>query len=143
VGPKTTEAELLNLERQYWQAFKDRDEDAAVRLTDFPCLVAGAQGAVSIDQNAFIGMMRSMKSELRSFDLTNTQVRLLGADVAIVTYKVHEELTVDGKPLTLDAADASTWVKRGDGWRCALHTESITGDPYGRDRPTVGTANKS
>jgi hypothetical protein len=30
---------------------------------------------------------------------------------------------VDGKKLTLEAADASTWVRDGDGWACALHTE--------------------
>ena len=53
-----------------------------------------------------------------------------------MAYQVHEELTVEGKPLTLDAADASTWVRRDGTWRCALHTESIAGDPFGRDRRT-------
>ena len=48
--------------------------------------------------------------------------------------EVHEELTVDGKPLTLDAADTSTWVRREGRWLCALHTEAIAGDPFGRDR---------
>lgn len=55
-------------------------------------------------------------------------------DVAIVAYTVHEELTVEGKPVKLDAADASTWVRRDGDWRCVLHTESIAGDPFGRDR---------
>lgn len=50
------------------------------------------------------------------------------------SYRVHEELTVDGKPVTLDAADASTWVRRNGRWVCALHTEAISGDPFGRDR---------
>jgi hypothetical protein len=132
--PGTIETELLKLEKQYWQALKARDEDAVVKLTDFPCLIAGARGVLSIDQKALMGMMKSMASELRSFDLSDTHVRLLGAEVGIVTYKVHEELTVDGKPMTLDAADASTWVKREGTWRCALHAEAISGDPYGRDR---------
>jgi hypothetical protein len=47
---------------------------------------------------------------------------------------VREQLTVDGNPLTLEAADASTWVRRDGRWVCALHTESIAGDPFGRDR---------
>jgi hypothetical protein len=63
-----------------------------------------------------------------------TQVRLLRDDVAIVAYQVYEELTVDGKPVTLDAADSSTWVRRNGRWLCALHTEAIAGDPFGRDR---------
>lgn len=58
----------------------------------------------------------------------------LSDDVAIIGYKVHEELTVEGKPIALDAADASTWVRKDGRWVCALHTESLAGDPYGRDR---------
>jgi hypothetical protein len=33
----------------------------------------------------------------------------------------------------------STWVRRNGGWVCALHTESILGDPFGRDKRTVDT----
>jgi hypothetical protein len=55
-------------------------------------------------------------------------------DVAVLAYKVHEELTVEGKKVSFDAADASTWVKRKGQWLCALHTESLSGDPFGRDR---------
>jgi hypothetical protein len=39
---------------------------------------------------------------------------------------------VDGKPESLAAFDASVWVRRGDAWLCALHTESLKGDPFGR-----------
>ena len=60
-----------------------------------------------------------------------------GPDAAVLAYTVHERVTVDGKSVTLDAADASTWVRRGGQWRCALHTESIQGDPFGRDRATA------
>jgi len=42
--PDTIERELVDLERRYWQALKDRDVAAAVELTDEPCIVAGAQG---------------------------------------------------------------------------------------------------
>jgi uncharacterized protein DUF4440 len=72
---------------------------------------------------------------LHDFELKgDVQVRQIGDDVAILAYKVHEELTVDGKPVKLDAADASTWVRRDGRWLCALHTEAIAGDPFGRDR---------
>jgi hypothetical protein len=64
------------------------------------------------------------------------QVRLLQDDIAIVAYQVHEELTVDGKPVTLDA-DSSIWVRRNGRWLCALHTEAILGDPFGRDRQRI------
>ena len=51
--------------------------------------------------------------------------------------RVHEDLTVEGEPVSLDAADASVWVRREGHWRCAMHTESITGDPFGRDRRSM------
>ena len=57
-----------------------------------------------------------------------------GQDVALVAYKVHEELTVEGELLTLESAESSVWVRREGGWRCAMHSESILGDPFGRDR---------
>jgi hypothetical protein len=34
---QTTEKQIIDLERQFWQAIKDRDFAAARRLTDFPC----------------------------------------------------------------------------------------------------------
>ena len=128
------ESEILALENKYWQAIRDHDIDAITRLTDDPCIVTGAQGAAKIDRKALAGMMSNAPWKLNSYELRDANVLRLTDDVAVVAYKVHEELTVEGKPLTLDAADASTWVRRDGRWVCALHTESIAGDPFGRDR---------
>ena len=59
---------------------------------------------------------------------------MLSEDVAVIAYRVKELLTVDGKPITIDAADSSTWVRRNGQWVCALHTEALIGDPFGRDK---------
>lgn len=135
MATKTVEQELLALEKQYWQAIKDKDVEAAMRLTDDPCFVTGAQGIGRIDKQALGNMMKTAPYTLRDFTVDDdAQVRLLRDDVAILAYSVHEELTVDGKSVTLDAADSSTWVRRDGRWVCALHTEAITGDPFGRDR---------
>ena len=79
-------------------------------------------------------MFNTANYELKDFSVDDMQVRMLSEDVAIVAYKVREDLKVDGKAVTLEAADASTWVRRNGQWVCALHTESIAGDPFGRDR---------
>ena len=131
----TIEKELVELETQYWQAIKDKDTDTAMQLTDDTCIVAGAQGAASIDRKAFAGMLNSPTWTLNDFEFIGDVIaRAVTDDVAIVTYQVREELTVEGQPLTLEAADASTWVRRDGRWLCALHTESILGDSFGRDR---------
>ena len=133
----TVEQELIDLEKQYWQAIQDKDADAAMRLSDDPCIVTGAQGVARIDRKALAGMLAGSSFTLHDFKLSDVQVQLLRDDVAILAYKVHENLSVDGKPVTIAAADASTWVRRNGRWVCALHTESIAGDAFGRDRAAV------
>ena len=128
------ENEILELENRYWEAIKARDVEGAMRLTDFPCLVAGASGVGLIDKETFRKMMSSANYTLDDFEIKDAKVRPATDDVALVAYKVHENLTVDGKKVSMDAADTSVWLRRGGEWRCALHTESLAGDPYGRDR---------
>ena len=126
--------ELFILEKRYWTAIKQKDANAVMRLTYEPCLVTGAQGVAHLDHPALARMMEAASWNLDHFELSDPQVKLLSDEVAVIAYKVKEKLTVDGKPVTIDAADASTWVRRDGKWVCALHTESLLGDAYGRDR---------
>jgi ketosteroid isomerase-like protein len=136
---QTAESELLELEQRYWKAIQDKDVDAAINLTEFPCIVAGASGIGSVDRDAFTKMMAGASYTLHRFKFKDgAKVRMLTDDVALVAYQVREELTVDDKPVTLDAADSSVWVRRDGRWRCAMHTESVAGDSYGRDRKRAG-----
>ena len=128
------EAQLLSLEKEYWKAIMDRDVQAAMRLTDDPCIVTGAQGVARINHQAFANMLQAGGWTLHSFELNEVQVRVLSEDTAILAYKVKEVLTVEGKNITLEASDSSTWVRREGNWVCALHTEALLGDPFGRDR---------
>lgn len=131
----TIERELVNGERQYWQALKDKDVEAAIGLTDEPCIVVGAQGVGLIDHRTFVAMMENATWTIVDYEIRDdVQVRLLGDETAILAYTVHEEVTVDGEPVAFDAADTSTWVRRDGRWLCAMHTESLAGDPFGRDR---------
>lgn len=132
--------QILNLENQFWQSMIDKDAEAGVRLTADPCIVAGAQGVSRIDSKTFAKMVEHGTWVLHDYEFSDVKVERVTDDVAVIAYKVRENLTVDGKKLTLEAADASTWVRNGDGWKCALHTESVLGDPYGRDRKPVTKA---
>jgi hypothetical protein len=132
--------QILDLENQFWQSMIDKDAEAGVRLTADPCIVAGAQGVSRIDSKTFAKMVEHGTWILHDYEFSDVKVERVTDDVAVIAYKVRENLTVDGKKLTLEAADASTWVRDGDGWKCALHTESVLGDPYGRDRKPVTKA---
>ena len=137
------ETEILALEKRFWQSMIDKDSDTGARLTADPCLVTGAQGVGRIDRKTFAKMMDTGAWKLHRFEFSDVKVESVTDDVAVIAYKVREELTVDGKELTLEAADASTWVRDGESWVCALHTESVLGDPYGRDRVSKAPASAS
>ena len=130
-GP--TEKELFAFEQQYWEAIKNGDAALSARLSDDPYIVADAQDVRRIDRATLEKMFAGATWKLTAFELSSPIVKLLTDDVAVVAYKVREELMVDGKPLTLDASDTSTWVRRNGRWVCAVHTEAVAGDPFGRD----------
>ena len=127
------DAEILDLERRYWQAMQHRDVRTAVSLTEFPCLIAGASGVRSVDQASYEKMMTGASWRIQDVEIEDgVEVRQLTDDVAVIVYGVKEKMTVDGKPVDLHAFDSSVWVRRGDGWKCAAHTESVAGDGFGR-----------
>jgi len=124
--------ELVGLEKQYWNAVKDRDASTAASLSHDPCIVVGAQGVGELDNSSLAKMMQGATYELKDFSFDDIHVRRITDDVAVVAYKVKEDLVVEGKKLKLEANDSSIWVRRGGQWTCVVHTESIAGDPFGR-----------
>ena len=134
--PVNTEKELLALENKYWTSIKENDMATADELTADPCIVTGPQGASRIDKTTFRKMMEKPNWTLLDYQIKNAEVQQLTSDVAIIGYNVHVVARYKGEDVTLDAADASTWVKKNGSWVCALHTEAPLGDPFGRDRRT-------
>ena len=129
-----TEQHLIDLERKYWDAMVTKDVDTAVRMSDEPVYLAGAQGISQITNDKYRQLMTDGKWTLHSFTMDKILARLVSPEVAIIAYTVTENLTVEGQKLTLTCNDASTWVRRNGEWKCSLHTEAVSGDPFGRDR---------
>ena len=132
--PGTTEQQLIDLEKKYWDAMITKDVDTAVRMSDDPCYIAGAQGVSAISNEQYRKLMTDGKWQLHEYTMDRIQARLVAPDVAIIAYTVTEKLTVEGKPLTMTANDTSTWTRKNGEWKCSMHTESVAGDPFGRDR---------
>src|SRR5690606_10979737 len=118
------EQELVELEKQYWQALKDKDGATAAKLSDDPCVVAGADGVREMRRDEIQTMAESSAYSLNNYELDDVHVRVLDDDVAVVAYKVHEDVTIGGERLGYDATDSSTWVRRDGQWVCAMHAEA-------------------
>ena len=133
---KKDEKAIIELETKFWQSMIDKDMDAAVAMLDDKSMVAGAQGFALLTHSDYRGMAKQGERSwtLKSFKFDDVKVAFPTDDVAVIAYKVTEEMEVEGKPLTLKAADATTWVRKGGKWLAALHTESLLGDAFGRDR---------
>ena len=127
---------LLEHERRFWNAMRDKDGEAASQMTNDSCIVVGAQGVSAVDKKTMARLTKEGDWELErfTFDESTAQVQFLNDDVALVAYKVKEKLTVDGRPVNLEANDSSVWVRKNGEWLCAMHTESLAGDPFGRDK---------
>ena len=136
MGTDAKERDVLELERQFWNTMKSKDGATAGRMTDDGCIIVGAQGVSAIDPTTMEKLMADGKWDLEQyhFDEKNVRVRFVNDDVAIVAYKVTERVVVDGETRSIDANDSSVWVRRDGEWLCALHTESLSGDPFGRDK---------
>ena len=131
-----TDQELLALERSYWDALKDRDARTVGRLTAEDSTIVGASGVSGVDPQQMRKLLEAAPFRIKDYriDPKTTRITHLCDDTVAITYGVHEDLVVDGKPVQLDAFDASVWKRTDTGWTNVLHTESIAGDGFGRDR---------
>lgn len=128
------EQELKNLENKFWTAMVNRDVETMIDLTDETCILTGAEGVSKIRREDLRAMSKQANYTISSFDIRDWNVTVLNDDTAVVAYKVNEQLTVDGEPVSLTAADSSTWIRKNGKWVCCLHTESFAGDSFGRDK---------
>jgi hypothetical protein len=124
--------ELIALEDRFWTALLEGDGDTAAALIDEPCVVLGAQGTGELDKETLAGMIANAPYQIVDYHLGDIAVRLVGDNMAILHYKVTEEIVVDGQPVTLEAFDSSVWVRHGDTWLSVMHTETPAGDAFGR-----------
>ncbi len=125
---------LLDVERRFWNAMREKDAQTASAMTDDECIVVGAQGVNAITA-ASMGKMTAegpWKLQDYALDDASAQVRMIGDDVALVAYSVHEDVQMNGTDMSVDAHDASVWVRRDGQWKCAMHIESVAGDPFGQ-----------
>jgi ketosteroid isomerase-like protein len=116
---------IVELETRFWQTMVDKDAKAAKTMIADECLITGAMGAMQIDPGKYEAMTRDGKWTLQSFKFNDIEVIFPADDVAVIAYEVHQKGEMADKPMDLRCADSTTWVREGDTWKCALHTETI------------------
>ena len=116
---------IVKLEKTFWQSMVDKDADKAMTMIADECLITGPMGTMRSDPDDYKRMTEQGSWELDSFEFSDVNVIFPADDTAIIAYKVHQTGTMDDKPMDLNCADSTTWVRDGGDWKCALHTETI------------------
>jgi len=116
---------IVDLETRFWKALVEKDTAQAAGMIADECLVTGPNGAMRIDPNKYTQMMRDGQWTLDTFEFSDLKVIFPAEDTAVVAYKVHQKGELKGRPMDLQCADSTAWVKDGREWKCALHTETI------------------
>ena len=121
-------ATIERLETEFWQSMVDKDADKAMTMIADECLITGPQGTMRSDPADYKRMTEAGEWELDQFEFSDVQVIFPQEDTAIIAYNVHQTGSMKGQEMDLNCADSSTWVRDGDEWKCALHTETIIGE---------------
>jgi len=116
---------IVKLEKTFWQSMVDKDAEKAMKMIADECLITGPMGSMRSDPEDYKRMTEQGEWDLEDFELSDIQVIFPAEDTAIIAYNVHQTGTMKGGPMDLHCADSTTWVRDGDEWKCALHTETI------------------
>ena len=130
----TGKQKIIDLETRFWTSIKDRDIATGQSMVADDCLVAGPEGTMRIDPEKFGQQSREAQWRLDDFEFRDADVIQPSEDVAVITYKVRQTGEFKGKPMDLTCADSSVWVRDGESWKCALHTETILEDATAKAR---------
>ena len=117
-------SEIERLERAFWQSMIDGEPQVATTLLTEPALMVASHGVNKFDHAAYEKMAKDDTYRLTDYAISDFDVVFPTDDVAVATYAVRQSMDMNGKAVTEDVFDSSTWVRLDAGWRCVAHTET-------------------
>ena len=117
-------AEIEHLEHTFWKSLKDGEPDTAAGLLTESAMSITGHGVNKFDRARYREMASDDRYRLVDYRISDMDVAFPRVDVAIATYRVRQEVETNGRRTEMDVVDSSVWLKEGDAWRCAMHTES-------------------
>lgn len=129
-----TKEALVALEKSGWEAWKNKDpkwfeENLSSKAVGFNSK-DGRQ-----DKAAMVKGMAESKCEVKSFSFSDEKVRMLGPDVAVLTFKGTQDATCDGTKAPAAVWSSSVYVREGDKWKSLVYVENPVTDPNAKPSP--------
>lgn len=121
--------QIMDLERQGWEAAKRRDAATASRIFADDALDVGGYGILNKKQSveSLASLSKHPGVELYAYNLSNWQFRKASDDVIVVALRAKLTGISNGKQLpSIIQYSSEVWVKRDSCWRLLLIHNTIT-----------------
>ena len=122
-----TKDALVTLETSAYEAWKSKDAKFWDAFLSNKFVGYGTSG--KLDKTSATKEYTGADCEIKSYALSDEQMRPLGDDVALLTHKTTVDATCGGQKFPAESWAASVYVRDGDRWQAAFHGEAAVVDP--------------
>jgi hypothetical protein len=110
---------ITDLEEAAWQAYKNKQPRSFRKLFYRTYCGVYANGIKTLDME----VADMEKTDIDSYSLADIKVEFPNPSIAVITYKATQQATSEGKDVSGTYYNESVWVKKGEKWLNAFHTE--------------------
>lgn len=120
----TLEETLTHLEKQSWEAWKNRDGKFFQDFLSDDHVEVGFGGPT--DKKNVVSFVGSPVCTVKSYTVDSFKLTELGPDTALLTYHAAQNTTCGGNPAPSPVWVSSLFVKRNGHWLNALYQQTKT-----------------
>jgi hypothetical protein len=122
-----SKAALLARERSAYEAWNSKDVKFWDGFLSEKFVGWGSTGR--LDKASATKEYTGSDCHVERYSLSNEQVRRLGSDAALITYKTTVSGTCSGTTIPPTSWAAGIYVREGEGWKAAFHGDAAVVDP--------------
>jgi Domain of unknown function (DUF4440) len=119
LAPVADAGTITDLEESAWQAYKNKQPRSFRKLFYRTYCGVYANGIKTLDME----VADMEKTDIDSYSLADIKVEFPNPSIAVITYKATQQATSEGKDVSGTYYNESVWVKKGEKWLNAFHTE--------------------
>jgi len=122
-----TKDELVTHEKSAYEAWKSKDAKFWDTFLSDKFVGYGSSG--KLDKASATKEYTGADCEIKTYALSDEQMKPLGNDAALITYKTTVDGTCGGQKVPANSWAAGVYVRDGDTWKGAFHAEAPVVDP--------------
>jgi len=110
------------IEKSGWEAWKNRDGKVQAEILSDRYIGFTPTGRAT--KAASVEAMSKQNCKVNSYSWSDEQFKMIGSDVAVLTFKADQDYTCDGKKGDTPTWSATVYVREGDKWKNVFYGET-------------------